>query len=142
MDQAQQKVWRVLGGEAAGEKDQGRQKIQGRSGRKSRQKESSRRRSPLTSEWPRSRDPEAVLSRCAGGTASTGFYAGTVLAFLVVFSLPIMPNRNTEPQLLLTSMAEEKPTERTGNEPSPLLLIAVAVLPLLGVLGWLVGLFG
>ena len=76
------------------------------------------------------------------GRPARGSNAGTILPFLVVFSLPIMPNRNTEPQLLLTSMAEEKPTERTGNEPSPLLLIAVAVLPLLGVLGWLVGLFG
>jgi hypothetical protein len=38
-------------------------------------------------------------------------------------------------------MAEQEP-DRTGNEPAPLLLIAVAVIPLLAVLGWYLGLFG
>ena len=29
-----------------------------------------------------------------------------------------------------------------GNEPAPLMLIAVALIPLLGVLGWAFGMFG
>jgi hypothetical protein len=41
----------------------------------------------------------------------------------------------------LARMADEKP-DPVGNEPAPLLLIGVAVFPLLGVLGWLFGLFG
>jgi hypothetical protein len=39
-------------------------------------------------------------------------------------------------------MANEQPTDPGGNEPAPLLLIGVAVVPLLGVVGWLLGLFG
>jgi hypothetical protein len=39
-------------------------------------------------------------------------------------------------------MANEPPSDPSGNEPAPLLLIAVAAVPLLGVLGWMVGLFG
>jgi hypothetical protein len=36
-------------------------------------------------------------------------------------------------------MTDEKQTpEKTGNEPSPLLLLAAAVLPLLAVAGWFV----
>jgi hypothetical protein len=35
-----------------------------------------------------------------------------------------------------------RPTDSGGNEPAPLLLIGVALLPLLGVLGWFLGLFG
>jgi hypothetical protein len=39
-----------------------------------------------------------------------------------------------------SSMTDEKPTDKTGNEPAPLLLAAVAIVPLLAVAGWL--LFG
>lgn len=35
-------------------------------------------------------------------------------------------------------MTVVKPPDKTGNEPSPLLLMALAVLPLLGVAGWFV----
>lgn len=38
-------------------------------------------------------------------------------------------------------MADD-PVDNEGNEPSPLLLIAVGVVPLLGVLGWYFGLLG
>ncbi|MGO3930223.1 hypothetical protein NP284_18145 [Rhodopseudomonas pseudopalustris] len=31
---------------------------------------------------------------------------------------------------------------RKGNEPAPLLLIAIAVVPLLGIVAWLLGVFG
>jgi hypothetical protein len=34
-------------------------------------------------------------------------------------------------------MTDEKPTDKTGNEPAPLLLAAVAIVPLLAVAGWL-----
>jgi hypothetical protein len=34
-----------------------------------------------------------------------------------------------------------KPNDE-GNEPAPLILIGVALVPLLGVLGWVFGLFG
>jgi hypothetical protein len=37
---------------------------------------------------------------------------------------------------------EDSRSDRTGNEPAPLLMIAVAVIPLLAILGWLLGLFG
>jgi hypothetical protein len=36
-----------------------------------------------------------------------------------------------------SSMTDEKPTDKTGNEPAPLLLAAVAIVPLLAVAGWL-----
>jgi hypothetical protein len=39
-------------------------------------------------------------------------------------------------------MADDKPSDPVGNEPSPLLLIAAVVVPFLGVLGWFLGLFG
>ncbi|WP_013503762.1 MULTISPECIES: hypothetical protein [Rhodopseudomonas] len=32
--------------------------------------------------------------------------------------------------------------KRTGNEPAPLLLLAVALVPLIGIVAWLLGLFG
>jgi len=32
----------------------------------------------------------------------------------------------------------ENPRDKTGNEPAPLLMIAVAVVPLLGVAGWFI----
>ena len=32
----------------------------------------------------------------------------------------------------------ENPPVKTGNEPAPLLLMAIAVVPLLGVAGWLI----
>jgi hypothetical protein len=32
----------------------------------------------------------------------------------------------------------ENPPDKTGNEPAPLLLIAIAVVPLLGVAGWFI----
>jgi hypothetical protein len=32
----------------------------------------------------------------------------------------------------------ENPPEKTGNEPAPLLLIAVAVIPILGIAGWFI----
>lgn len=35
-------------------------------------------------------------------------------------------------------MTDEKPTDKTGNEPAPLMLIAVAIVPLLAVAGWFV----
>jgi hypothetical protein len=35
-------------------------------------------------------------------------------------------------------MIDEEPTGKTGNEPAPLLLAAVAIVPLLAVVGWLV----
>lgn len=38
-------------------------------------------------------------------------------------------------------MKFKKPNDE-GNEPAPLLLIAVAVLPVLAVLAWFAGLFG
>jgi hypothetical protein len=38
-------------------------------------------------------------------------------------------------------MAEDE-SDRTGNEPAPLFLIAVGVIPLLAVLGWYLGWFG
>jgi hypothetical protein len=37
-------------------------------------------------------------------------------------------------------MTDEKPADKIGNEPAPLLLAAVAIVPLLAVVGWL--LFG
>uniref|UniRef100_Q07KG2 Uncharacterized protein n=1 Tax=Rhodopseudomonas palustris (strain BisA53) TaxID=316055 RepID=Q07KG2_RHOP5 len=41
------------------------------------------------------------------------------------------------------SMADdESKPDRTGNEPAPLLLIGVGVIPLLAILGWLLGWFG
>jgi hypothetical protein len=39
-------------------------------------------------------------------------------------------------------MTNNEPSDPVGNEPSPLLLIAVAVIPLLAILGWFLGLFG
>ena len=30
----------------------------------------------------------------------------------------------------------DRPTDKTGNEPAPLLLIAVAIIPLMSVAGW------
>lgn len=42
-----------------------------------------------------------------------------------------------------SAMAEKDiDSKRTGNEPAPLLLIAIAVVPLLTVAGWFFGLFG
>lgn len=38
-------------------------------------------------------------------------------------------------------MKFKKPNDE-GNEPSPLILTAVAVVPLLAVAGWFMGLFG
>jgi hypothetical protein len=38
-------------------------------------------------------------------------------------------------------MKFRKPNDE-GNEPTPLVLIAIAILPLLAVAGWLLGLFG
>lgn len=38
-------------------------------------------------------------------------------------------------------MKFEKPNDE-GNEPSPLIMIGVAVVPLLAVAGWFMGLFG
>jgi hypothetical protein len=35
-------------------------------------------------------------------------------------------------------MPDEKPTDKTGNEPAPLLLIAIAIGPLLALVGWFV----
>jgi len=35
-------------------------------------------------------------------------------------------------------MADDEPTDKTGNEPAPLLLAAVAIVPLLAVAGWFV----
>jgi hypothetical protein len=35
-------------------------------------------------------------------------------------------------------MADEKPIDKTGNEPAPLLLAAIAIVPLLAVAGWFV----
>ena len=35
-------------------------------------------------------------------------------------------------------MSDDNPPDKTGNEPAPLLLIAVAVVPLLAVAGWFV----
>lgn len=32
--------------------------------------------------------------------------------------------------------------KRTGNEPAPILLLAIAVVPLIAIVAWLVGLFG
>jgi hypothetical protein len=39
-------------------------------------------------------------------------------------------------------MADDLDSKRTGNEPAPLLLILIAILPLLVVAGWFFGLFG
>lgn len=39
-------------------------------------------------------------------------------------------------------MASHDNRNRTGNEPAPLLLLAVALVPLLGVAAWLIGWFG
>jgi hypothetical protein len=38
-------------------------------------------------------------------------------------------------------MKFRKPNDE-GNEPSPIIMIAVALVPLLAVAGWLMGLFG
>ena len=38
-------------------------------------------------------------------------------------------------------MKFRRPNEE-GNEPSPIIMIAVAVFPLLAVVGWFMGLFG
>ena len=35
-------------------------------------------------------------------------------------------------------MSDENPPDKTGNEPAPLLLAAVAIVPLLAVVGWFV----
>jgi hypothetical protein len=32
--------------------------------------------------------------------------------------------------------------KRTGNEPAPILLLAIAVVPLIAIVAWLMGLFG
>jgi hypothetical protein len=32
--------------------------------------------------------------------------------------------------------SSDRPTDETGNEPAPLLLIAVAIIPLTAVAGW------
>jgi hypothetical protein len=42
----------------------------------------------------------------------------------------------------LRVMENEEPGDRQGNEPSPLLLLGVSLLPLFGLLGWYLGLFG
>jgi hypothetical protein len=47
-------------------------------------------------------------------------------------------NRNEKQVAGLSSMTDEKPTDKTGNEPAPLLLIVVAISPLLAIAGWLV----
>jgi len=33
--------------------------------------------------------------------------------------------------------SSDRPTDETGNEPAPLLLIAVAIIPLMAMVGWL-----
>jgi len=35
-------------------------------------------------------------------------------------------------------MSDQEQPDKTGNEPAPLLLVAVAVIPLLAVAGWFV----
>lgn len=37
---------------------------------------------------------------------------------------------------------DKREAERTGNEPAPLLMIAVAVVPLIAIVAWLLGVFG
>jgi len=37
-----------------------------------------------------------------------------------------------------SEFSQENPPDKTGNEPAPLRLIAVAVIPLLGVAGWFI----
>lgn len=37
---------------------------------------------------------------------------------------------------------DKREAKRTGNEPAPLLMIAVAVVPLLAIVAWLLGVFG
>ena len=39
-------------------------------------------------------------------------------------------------------MKDNEPVDPVGNEPSPLLFFGVALVPLLGVAGWALGLFG
>jgi hypothetical protein len=39
-------------------------------------------------------------------------------------------------------MKDDKPVDRTGNEPAPLLFFGIALIPLLGVAAWVFGLFG
>jgi len=39
-------------------------------------------------------------------------------------------------------MKDNEPVDPVGNEPSPLLFFGAALIPLLGVAGWALGLFG
>ena len=54
----------------------------------------------------------------------------------ILVSDPGIGTRNT--WRALCSMPDDKPTDKTGNEPAPLLLVAVAIVPLLAVAGWFV----
>jgi hypothetical protein len=40
--------------------------------------------------------------------------------------------------VLYSAMTDQEQPDKTGNEPAPLLLAAIAVVPLLAVVGWLV----
>ncbi|WP_283810850.1 hypothetical protein [Rhodopseudomonas sp. BR0C11] len=37
---------------------------------------------------------------------------------------------------------DKRKAKRIGNEPAPLLMIAVAVIPLIAIVAWLLGVFG
>ena len=43
---------------------------------------------------------------------------------------------------LYKCMRDNEPVDPVGNEPSPLLFFGAALIPLLGVAGWALGLFG
>jgi hypothetical protein len=44
--------------------------------------------------------------------------------------------------MLYAGMKDNEPVDPVGNEPSPLLFLAIGLLPLLAVVGWYLGLFG
>jgi hypothetical protein len=51
-------------------------------------------------------------------------------------ALPNPGIRNDKQAAGLSPMADQNPPDKTGNEPAPLLLLALAIAPLLAIAGW------
>lgn len=90
---------------------------------------------PLLPNVARAAGPHDALA--AAGAAPPGRAHGDLSVSSVTRSIRnavrderLVPHEDEYPQ--------ENPPDKTGNEPAPLLLIAVAVISLLGVAGWFI----
>jgi hypothetical protein len=76
------------------------------------------------------------------GWSSCAVNARRSTAFLEVAELA-PPQEQLPASALRDTMEDDKrEAKRTGNEPAPLLMIAVAVVPLIAIVAWLLGVFG